>query len=38
MAIPKDKLYISVYLDDDEAYDIWTQKVGIAPRPHGPHG
>ena len=28
MAIPKDKLYISVYLDDDEAYDIWTQKVG----------
>ncbi|MFI3170129.1 MAG: alanine--tRNA ligase [Faecalibacterium sp.] len=31
MAIPKDLLYISVYLDDDEAYDIWTQKVGIAP-------
>ena len=31
MAIPKDKLYISVYLDDDEAYNIWTQKVGIAP-------
>ena len=31
MAIPKDKLYISVYLDDDEAYDIWTKEVGIAP-------
>ena len=31
MTIPKDKLYISVYLDDDEAYDIWTRKVGIAP-------
>ena len=31
MAIPKDKLYISVYLDDDEAYDIWTRKVGLAP-------
>ncbi len=29
MAIPKEKLYISVYTDDDEAYDIWTQKVGI---------
>ena len=29
MAIPKDKLFISVYQDDDEAYDIWTQKVGI---------
>ena len=33
MAIPKDKLYISVYLDDDEAYDIWTKEVGIAPAP-----
>ena len=31
MAIPKEKLYISVYQEDDEAYDIWTQKVGIAP-------
>ena len=31
MAIPKDKLHISVYEQDDEAYDIWTQKVGIAP-------
>ena len=31
MAIPKDKLFISVYEEDDEAYDIWTQKVGIAP-------
>ena len=29
MAIPADKLYISVYQDDDEAYDIWTRKVGI---------
>ncbi len=31
MAIPKDRLYISVYEKDDEAYGIWTQKVGIAP-------
>ena len=29
LEIPADKLYISVYLDDDEAYDIWTKKVGI---------
>ena len=29
MDIPKERLYISVYLDDDEAYDIWTKKVGI---------
>ena len=31
MAIPKDKLHISVYEEDDEAYDIWTKKGGIAP-------
>lgn len=29
LAIPADKLYISVYLEDDEAYDIWTKKIGI---------
>ena len=29
LEIPAEKLYISVYLDDDEAYDIWTKKVGI---------
>ncbi len=26
-----DKLHVSVYLDDDEAYDIWTQKIGVKP-------
>lgn len=31
MAIPKDRLHISVYEEDNEAYDIWTKKVGIAP-------
>ena len=31
MAIPKDRLHISVYQEDDEAYDIWTKKVGVAP-------
>ncbi len=29
MEIPQDHLYISVYLDDDEAFDIWHEKVGI---------
>ncbi len=29
LEIPAEKLYISVYLDDDEAYDIWTKQVGI---------
>ena len=29
MAIPKDRLFVSVYQEDDEAYDIWTKKVGV---------
>ena len=24
-----ERLYISVYLDDDEAYDIWTKEIGV---------
>ena len=31
LEIPAEKLYISVYQDDDEAYDIWTKTIGIAP-------
>ena len=31
LKIPADKLYITVYLDDDEASDIWTKEVGVAP-------
>jgi alanyl-tRNA synthetase len=27
--LPADKLYASVYLDDDEAYDLWHQNIGI---------
>ena len=30
LEIPLDRLYATVYLDDDEAYDIWTKEVGIA--------
>ncbi len=29
--MPVDKLYVSVYQDDDEAYDIWTKEVGVDP-------
>ncbi|MCL2589285.1 MAG: alanine--tRNA ligase [Betaproteobacteria bacterium] len=29
--LPKDKLYVSVYAEDDEAFDIWTKEVGLAP-------
>ncbi|MCL2013623.1 MAG: alanine--tRNA ligase [Oscillospiraceae bacterium] len=31
LELPKDKLWISVYLDDDEAFDIWTKEVGVKP-------
>ena len=31
MEMDPDKLYCSVYLDDDEAYDIWTKKIGVKP-------
>jgi len=24
-----DKLWISIYLDDDEAYDLWHEKIGV---------
>jgi alanyl-tRNA synthetase len=27
--LPKDKLTVTVYADDDEAYDIWNKKIGI---------
>jgi alanyl-tRNA synthetase len=28
--LPKDKLYVTVYAEDDEAYDIWTREIGLA--------
>lgn len=31
LEMPPEKLYISVYLDDDEAYDIWTKDIGVSP-------
>ena len=31
LELPIDKLYVSVYQDDDEAYDIWTKRRGVAP-------
>ena len=27
--LPREKLWVSVYLDDDEAYDLWHKKIGI---------
>ena len=31
LEIPEELLYVSVYLEDDEAYDIWTKEVGVDP-------
>ena len=32
LKIPKDKLWITVFKDDDEAEDIWIKKVGVDPK------
>lgn len=29
LALPTDNLWVTVYLDDDEAYDIWKDQVGV---------
>ncbi len=31
MEMPVDRLYVTVYEDDDEAYDIWANEVGVDP-------
>ncbi len=31
LKLPKDKLYVTIYLEDDEAYDIWTSKTDVDP-------
>ena len=31
LKMPKDRLYVSIYEDDDEAGRIWTQEVGVDP-------
>ncbi|MDR0854355.1 MAG: alanine--tRNA ligase [Clostridiales Family XIII bacterium] len=31
LKMPVDKLWATIYEDDDEAYDIWVSKVGIDP-------
>ena len=28
--LPKDKLWVSVFLDDDEAYNIWHKQIGVS--------
>ncbi|MBU3135591.1 alanine--tRNA ligase [Clostridium gasigenes] len=32
LAVPKDKLYVTIYLEDDEAFDIWCSKTDVDPK------
>ncbi|WIM06936.1 MAG: alanine--tRNA ligase [Candidatus Nitricoxidivorans perseverans] len=27
--LPKDRLWVTVYAEDDEAYDLWTKEIGV---------
>ncbi|MCP4668716.1 MAG: alanine--tRNA ligase [Deltaproteobacteria bacterium] len=29
--LPRERLYVSVYKDDDEAYRIWEEEIGVVP-------
>ncbi|KJK05166.1 alanine--tRNA ligase [Pseudomonas tussilaginis] len=29
LGLPEEKLWVTVYASDDEAYDIWTQEIGV---------
>ena len=31
LGLPKDKLLVTVYFEDDEAYNIWANDIGLAP-------
>ena len=31
LEIPEDILWVTIYQDDDEAFDIWTKEVGVDP-------
>lgn len=31
LELPLDKLWVTIYQDDDQAYQIWTQQNGVAP-------
>src|SRR6187200_919197 len=30
-ALPPEKLWVTVYVDDDEAYDLWANDIGVPP-------
>ena len=31
LELPVDRLWVTIYQDDDEAFDIWTKEVGVDP-------
>ncbi len=31
LEIPEERIHISIYKDDDQAFDIWTKEVGVSP-------
>ncbi len=31
VGLPRDKLFVSVFREDDDAYDIWHRKIGLDP-------
>lgn len=31
LGLPRDRLVVTIYLDDEEAYKVWTDVVGLAP-------
>ena len=31
LEFPADKLWVTIYTDDDEAFDIWTKNIGLDP-------
>ncbi len=31
LELPIDRIYISIYEEDDQAFDIWTKEVGVSP-------
>ena len=35
--LSKDRLWVTVYHDDDEAFDLWKRIAGLPDSPHRPH-
>ena len=31
LGLPSERIWITIYLDDDEAFSLWTEKIGVEP-------